>query len=136
MKGWTVACVGLCALLIVGDGTCDSACLNELCAFDDEECAVPVCNFDLGFCVLAIQGTCYAGCFPSILGDGECQAACWVQTCGFDGEECGCSPSYLASKTGLCEVACFASKCEFNNFDKLMVFVTLPLSVLLSIGSL
>ena len=53
-------CAFECARSRLGDGTCDMACLNAACRWDDGDCTE----------------TCAAGCTEAERGDGTCDGAC------------------------------------------------------------
>ena len=67
-------CAFECARSRLGDGTCDMACLNAACRWDDGDCTE----------------TCAAGCTEAERGDGTCDGACLNLACHNDDSDCAC----------------------------------------------
>jgi len=64
-------CAAGCQTSWIGDGTCDSACDNAACDYDEGDC-------DL----------CASGCEDSYLNDGHCDTVCNNYPCNHDGGDC------------------------------------------------
>lgn len=63
-----------CTLEMLLDPSCDPACANDLCFWDN------------GACYRDTMGC--LGCAPAWLGDGECDDECFTETCAWDSGDC------------------------------------------------
>ena len=109
-----------CALINIGDGTCQEACFTEHCDFDSGDC-----------------NECSRDCPWLWVNDGQCDPLCYTQECGWDGptscrgnpvadcpvSDCiqaancsaGCAPNMVGD--GECQDECSNSECRFDGGD-------------------
>ncbi|OMJ86545.1 hypothetical protein SteCoe_11896 [Stentor coeruleus] len=103
----------------IGDGFCDSICMNSACNYDSLENSgsSSVENF--------IKSDCFFSCMDkqcaySSLGDKHCDTNCNNYECGWDLGDCGfcqngCEISML--ENGICDEKCNFYDCRYDNND-------------------
>jgi len=87
---------------MLGNGVCDSECLNAACSADLGDCQTQACS---------------AGCYSYMVGDGLCQTECHNSACQWDLYDCDCSPGCTADllANSVCDSLCNTALCGFDS---------------------
>jgi hypothetical protein len=118
-----------CAPALLGDGTCDAVCNNEVCNYDTQP------GSSASDCSACLQ----TGCPEDWVNDNYCDNVCNNAACEWDGGDCGGvgststpSPTYIAAENpclltgcpslawmrdGMCDEICNNNACEFDGGD-------------------
>ncbi|OMJ90424.1 hypothetical protein SteCoe_7231 [Stentor coeruleus] len=132
-------CAEGCPTYLINDGYCDSACNNEACGYDGNDCKcgpgctdkfmnsedceenpcnILGCNFKNYQC-----GYCAPGCFEVNLSDGICQEKCNNPECNYDYFDCSCAHgctmlyengTWTREAENSNNPYCLVPECEFN----------------------
>lgn len=103
----------------IGDGWCDSMCMNDACNYDSLESSSSSSaeNFLTSDCFFSCMDKL---CDYSKLGDGNCDSECNYYECGWDLGDCGyCSDGCTISmlENSICNTDCNNYDCRYDNND-------------------